>query len=50
MHGIEIVVVEIDGDRARIGIKAPDECDIYRSELWQKLCFEEFQKGKGERK
>jgi carbon storage regulator len=48
-HRIEIFVREIDGDRVRIGIKAPDETDIYRSELWQELCFEEFHKGKGER-
>jgi carbon storage regulator len=46
-HRIEIVVREIDGDRVKIGVKAPDEVDIYRSELWQELCFEEFQKGKG---
>jgi carbon storage regulator len=46
-HRIEIVVREIDGDRVKIGIRAPDETDIYRSELWQELCFEEFQKGKG---
>ena len=45
-HRIEVVVVAIDGDRVRIGIKAPDHTDIYRSELWQELCFEEFQKGK----
>ena len=48
-HRSEIVVREIDGDRVKIGVKAPDEVDIYRSELWQELCFEEFQKGKGER-
>jgi|688.fasta_scaffold108494_6 carbon storage regulator len=48
-HRIEIVVRQIDGDRVRIGIKAPDDTDIYRSELWQELCFEEFSKGKGER-
>lgn len=39
---IEIVVRAIEGDRVKIGVKAPDEIDIYRSEIWQELCFEEF--------
>lgn len=48
---IEIVVRSIEGDRVRIGIKAPDEIDIYRSEIWQELCFDEFSpKEKGEQK
>ena len=49
-HRIEIVVREIDGDRVKIGVKAPDAVDIFRSELWQELCFEEFYKGKGANK
>lgn len=40
---IEIVVRAIEGDRVKIGVKAPDEIDIYRSEIWQELCFDEFQ-------
>ena len=39
---IEIVVVEIVGDKARIGIRAPDEVDIYRHEVWQQMCFDDF--------
>jgi len=49
-HRIEIFVREIIGDRVRIGIKAPDSTDIYRSELWQEICFEEFSKEKGDEK
>lgn len=42
---IEIVVRSIDGDRVRIGVKAPDNTDIYRSELWQEICFEQWSQG-----
>lgn len=41
---IEIVVRSIDGDRVRIGVKAPEATDIYRSELWQEICFEQWEK------
>ncbi|GAB5402831.1 MAG: carbon storage regulator CsrA [Aureliella sp.] len=30
---VEIVVVEIRGDKVRLGIKAPDSITVYRSEL-----------------
>lgn len=39
---IEIVVRAIEGDRVKLGFRAPDEVDIYRSEIWQELCFDEF--------
>lgn len=32
-HNIEIEVLAIEGDRVRIGIKAPKEMRIYRKEL-----------------
>lgn len=41
---IEIVVREISGDKVRLGIAAPDEIDIYRQEVWNQLCFDEFVK------
>ena len=31
---IEIVVGPIDGDTVRIGIEAPQECEIMRGEVW----------------
>ena len=35
--GVEIVVLAISGDTARIGIKAPDEINIYRAEVWRAI-------------
>lgn len=47
---IEIVVRAIEGDRVKLGFRAPDEIDIYRSEIWQELCFDEFStKEKGDK-
>jgi carbon storage regulator len=37
---IEVVVVEVRGDKVRIGIDAPDDIPIYRREVWRKLCRE----------
>jgi carbon storage regulator CsrA len=45
---IEIVVREISGDKVRIGIRAPDEVDIYRHEVWQQMCFEEWTRKQGD--
>lgn len=44
---IEIVVREIAGDKVRIGIKAPDETDIYRQEVWNEICFDRWNQGDG---
>lgn len=44
---IEIVVREISGDKVRIGIQAPDSVEIYRHEIWQQICFDQFTKDKG---
>lgn len=43
---LEIVVKEILGDKVRIGINAPQETDIYRHEIWQQICFDEFTRNK----
>jgi len=32
--GISIMVVEIRGDKVRIGIKAPNDIKIHRKEIW----------------
>lgn len=34
--GIKIMVVQISGDKVRIGIEAPDEVEIHREEIWIK--------------
>lgn len=48
-HDIEVVVVRIDGDKVRLGIKAPDHVGIYRAEVWQAICHDagrkEIEKG-----
>ncbi|MBO8138213.1 MAG: carbon storage regulator CsrA [Desulfotomaculum sp.] len=33
-NDIKIVVVGIEGDRVRIGIEAPQQVDIYRTEIY----------------
>jgi len=33
--GIEIVVVEIKGDRVRLGISAPPEVPVHRKEIYE---------------
>jgi len=32
-RGLEIILLEINGSQARIGIESPDEIDILRDEL-----------------
>ena len=34
---IEIVVVDIKGDQVKLGIRAPRECTILRSEIYQQI-------------
>lgn len=34
---IEVVVLDVQGDRISIGIEAPVEVDIYRSEIYQEV-------------
>ncbi len=33
-HDVEIVVVSINGDKVRLGVRAPDTTAIYRAEVW----------------
>lgn len=34
---VVVTVLDIRGDRVRIGIEAPEEIPIYRQEVWAKL-------------
>lgn len=34
--GIKIMVVQIQGDKVRIGIEAPNSVEIHREEIWKK--------------
>ncbi len=35
--GIELMVVEISGDRVRLGVAAPAEVAVYREEIWERI-------------
>lgn len=37
---IEIMIVEIRGDQVKIGIKAPKNVSIYRSEIYEEIMNE----------
>jgi len=37
---VVVTVLAVEGNRVRLGISAPDEVDVYREEVWQKLCQE----------
>ncbi len=39
-NNIEIMVVEIRGDQVKIGIKAPKNVSIYRSEIYEEILNE----------
>jgi carbon storage regulator len=34
---IEIVILEIDGDSVRVGIKAPKDVEVYRKEIYNAI-------------
>lgn len=44
-HDITIVVVEIRGDKVRLGVEAPREVPVHRREVYDAI---ERQKAKGE--
>ena len=44
--GIEISVVEINGDAVRIGIKAPKDMTIYRREIYEAIQDENIRASK----
>lgn len=36
-ENVTITLLEIRGDRVRLGIQAPNEVPVYRQEVWQRL-------------
>lgn len=40
--GIRIVVVEVRGNKAKIGVEAPDHIKIYREEIWEEMVQREL--------
>ena len=36
-HDVEIIVVEIRGDKVRLGVKAPKEIPVHRLEVYKKI-------------
>ena len=43
---IEISVVEVEGDKVRLGIKAPKEVEVHRKEVYDKIMEENKQAAK----
>ncbi len=40
-HNIVLTVLEVRGDRIRMGIDAPSHVQIHRQEIWQRIHSEE---------
>ncbi len=38
---IELMVVEISGDRVRLGVAAPTDIAVYREEIWERILKEQ---------
>jgi carbon storage regulator len=36
-EAIEVVILSVDGDSVRVGIKAPKEVEIYREEIYKAI-------------
>lgn len=39
-HAIKIVVVDLRGDKVRLGIEAPADCDVHREEVYKAILRE----------
>jgi carbon storage regulator len=39
--GIELMVVEISGDRVRLGVAAPADIAVFREEIWERILKEQ---------
>ena len=37
---IEIIIVQVDGDAVRVGVKAPREVPVYRREIYEAIRLE----------
>lgn len=40
---LEIEVVEIRGQVVRLGFKAPQDVDIFRTEIWTRMAFDRWE-------
>jgi carbon storage regulator len=36
--GVTVTVLSVEGNRVRLGVKAPESVDVYREEVWQRVC------------
>jgi carbon storage regulator len=45
-NNIELIIVDIIGDKVKIGINAPKDVRILRSEIYEKLCKKNNNKNK----
>ncbi len=41
---VQVVVVDVRGDRVKLGFEAPDDVAIHRQEIGQRIKSEDFQK------
>lgn len=39
-HAIKVVVVDLRGDKVRLGIEAPADCDVHREEVYKAILRE----------
>jgi len=35
---LTVTVIAVDGNKIRLGFSAPAEIDVYREEVWHKIC------------
>ena len=35
---LTVTVISVEGNKVRLGIGAPDDIDVYREEVWQRIC------------
>lgn len=36
-YGIVLTILDVRGDRVRVGVTAPADVEVYRRELWERL-------------
>jgi len=35
---LTVTVLAVEGNKVRLGIAAPDDLDVYRAEVWKRIC------------